>query len=141
MMEDCESGTGWAVVCRWNEKQHGRCPDTSKDIEQHWFVLDVLDNEDLTDPQSFVDFYASHSATPVSLEYVDYYCLPGQEMVGICKTFWLKMIQRKWRKVFAERKHILHERMRTNEIIYRQRHGRWSDRLEHLPSLNGMLAT
>ena len=42
-------------------------------------------------------------------------------MVGICKTFWLKIIQRKWKKIYAERKRVQFERMKTSELTYRER--------------------
>ena len=53
----------------------------------------------------------------------EYIILPTQEAVAILKTFWLRIIQRKWKKVFQERK----EKRRLN----------YDERL--LPSLRGML--
>lgn len=136
-----DSGKGLAIVCKWNERQFGRVDTTSKDIEKHWFVLDVLDEEgDMEALPETLGFYRSHCATPVSLEIVDYFCLPGEEMVGICKTFWLKMVQRKWKKVFAERKRIERARHTTKEILHRERHGQWSDSNASMPTLRGMLA-
>jgi hypothetical protein len=52
-----------------------------------------------------------------------YIILPTQEAVAILKTFWLRIIQRKWKKVFQERK----EKRRLN----------CDERC--LPSLRGML--
>ena len=140
-MEDFnKSGKGLAAVCKWNEKQFGRTSTTSNDIEDHWFVLDVFDKTDYQDISETLNFYNSHSRNPVTIEIVDYYCLPGLEMVGICKTFWLKMIQRKWKKVFAERKSINMQRKKTNELLYRQRHGKWRENINYMPSLRGMLS-
>lgn len=134
-------GKGLAVVCKWNEEQFGRDEETSEDIDQHWFVLDVLDDEDaIASLPETLEFYKSHCNTPVSAEIVDYFCLPGEEMVGICKTFWLKTIQRKWKKVYAEKKHVLRNRQKPNEIMHRERHGSWRSELAHLPSLRGMLS-
>ena len=134
-------GKGLAVVCKWNENQFGRDEYTSKDIEQHWFVLDVLNEEDdRTNLPETLEFYKSNCETPVSLEIIDYFCLPGEEMVGICKTFWLKMIQRKWKQVYAERQRIMQKRQSTKELLHRERHGQWSPDTAHLPTLRGMLA-
>tara|TARA_B110000858_G_scaffold37668_2_gene42357 strand:+ start:1949 stop:2371 length:423 start_codon:yes stop_codon:yes gene_type:complete len=134
-------GRGLAIVCKWSETQFGRDEYTSKNIEQYWFVLDVLNNEDdMTNLSETLKFYESNCETPVSLELVDYFCLPGEEMVGICKTFWLKMIQRKWKKVYAERQRIMQKRKTTKELLHRERHGKWSSDTAHLPTLRGMLA-
>jgi hypothetical protein len=54
-----------------------------------------------------------------------YIILPTQEAVAILKTFWIRIIQRKWKKVFQERK----EKLRLN---YDE---------SNLPSLKGMLNT
>ena len=134
-------GKGLAVVCKWNEEQFGRNEETSMNIDQHWFVLDVLEDEgDIAALPETLEFYGRHCNTPVSAEIVDYFCLPGEEMVGICKTFWLKRIQRKWKKVYAEKNRVLINRQKTEEIIYRERHGSWRSELAHLPSLRGMLS-
>ena len=137
---DNEEGTGLAVVCRWTAEEFGETNDTSKDIRQHWFVLYVLDEEEMENPQEMLEFCQENCSLPVSLELVDYYLLNGHEMVGICKTFWLKMIQRKWRKTFAKRKEILKERQKIKSITHRQRHGCWPTHLKEMPSLVGMLA-
>ena len=137
-----EEGRGLAVVCEWNEKQFGRCEDSSKDIDNHWFVLEVLeDDDDINHPEDRVNFYSAHCQSPVSLQVVDYFTLPGMEMVAVWKTFWLKLIQRKWKKVFEERQRIKSNRMSTSALIYRERNGGWPSDLKYLPGLRGMLAT
>jgi hypothetical protein len=135
-----ERGTGLAIVCQWNEEQFGRTEDSSNDIDHHWFVLEVLDDEDIENPNERLEFYKTHCKTPCSLEVIDYFCLPGEEMVGVCKTFWLKLVQRKWKKVFAERRRINETRATHKEIIYRERNGNWRPELRQLPALSGMLA-
>ena len=135
-----EKGKGLAVVCRWDAKQFGCDEDTSKDISAHWFVLHVLDEDDMEDPEEMLAFCRVNCNVPVYLELIDYYCLEGQEMVGICKTFWLKLIQRKWKKVYAKRMRILQERQQMHSILHRERHGCWPQHLNVMPSLGGMMA-
>lgn len=139
-METNVKGSGLALVCKWNEKQFGRCSKTSKDIEDHWFVLAVLDHDELYETEEYLQFYRANCHTPVRLELINYFCLPGEEMVGICKTFWLKIIQRKWKKIYAERKRVYSERMKTSELMYRERNGKWSSKVNYMPSLKGMMA-
>ena len=133
-----EQGKGLAVVCKWNEKQFGRDKDSSRNIDNHWFVLEVLEDEDDT-PHDRLNFYAAHCDSHVSLDIVDYFCLPGHEMVAVLKTFWLKLIQRKWKKVYNERMKIKEARKSPLSIIHRERTGRWEKNLEHLPGLYGMM--
>ncbi len=134
-------GKGVAAVCKWNESQFGKDNESSKDIEYQWFVLDLLDkNIQSEDIAGLLKFYQENCHSPVSLEIVDYFCLPGQEMVAICKTFWLKIIQRKWKKVYAERQRILKRRKAVKEIQYRQRFGHWSNEASYMPTLEGMMA-
>ena len=54
--------------------------------------------------------------------------LPTGETVCIIKTFWLRIIQRTWKKVFKERQRVL------KNIYLRQRKGK-----VFIPSLTGML--
>ncbi len=53
----------------------------------------------------------------------EYIILPTQEAVAILKTFWLRIIQKKWKKVFQERKNMI--KQKCNYI--------------NLPGLRGML--
>ena len=69
----------------------------------------------------------------------EYIVLPTQEAVAILKTFWLRILQRKWKNVFKERLNIM--KMRSNPIcVYaRQITGKWPPYCSHLPGLSGML--
>ena len=69
----------------------------------------------------------------------EYIVLPTQEAVAILKTFWLRILQRKWKNVFKERLNIM--KMRSNPIcVYaRQITGKWPPYCSHLPGLMGML--
>lgn len=66
--------------------------------------------------------------------------LDTSEMVAILKTFWLKIIQRKWKSVFIERKMIKRLRMRIASVIYKEINGKWPPECEYMPSLEGMLS-
>lgn len=135
-----EQGTGLAVVCQWNKEQFGSDEVTSPNINHHWFVLYLLDDEEIENPDEVLEFCRSKCQSPVSLQIVDYYCLSGNEMVGICKTFWLKMIQRKWKKIFAERRRIEKLRKLPKSLCYREYYGQWEPELNVLPTIQGMLA-
>jgi len=50
---------------------------------------------------------------------------PGQEQIAYINTFWLKIIQRKWRKVYNERKRILQIRKSFHTLRKREMTGKW----------------
>ena len=57
----------------------------------------------------------------------------------VIKTFWLKIIQRKWKKIFNERKQILSKRMQLSSMIHREIHGTWPISIRSMPGLLGLL--
>jgi hypothetical protein len=64
--------------------------------------------------------------------------LSGDECVAIIKTFWIKIIQRTWKKIFKERKQNTLNRMKLCNLKYIEIHGKWS--LDcRLPTIHGML--
>ena len=58
---------------------------------------------------------------------------PGQEQVCYLKTFWLRIVQRRWKKVFKLRKEILRKRSSIKALQERQRTGKWPIELRHYP--------
>jgi len=68
-----------------------------------------------------------------------YIMLPTQEAVAILKTFWLRIIQRKWKKVFQEQKNMIRNRLCLSSLYMRQITGKWPKEYEQLPGLRGML--
>jgi hypothetical protein len=51
--------------------------------------------------------------------------LPGNESVGYIKTFWIKLIQRRWKKIYKQRQDILKQRMLPKSIREREITGKW----------------
>ena len=62
---------------------------------------------------------------------------PGRECVAILKTFWLKIVQRTWKRVYKQRMDLLCSvpMMRLREI----RSGAFVYEKVHIPGLKGML--
>lgn len=52
---------------------------------------------------------------------------------AILKTFWIRIIQRMWKKVFAQRQSVIEKRKQINNIMYRQLNGNWSFDCRVLP--------
>jgi len=68
-----------------------------------------------------------------------YIILPTLEAVAILKTFWLRIIQRTWKKVFKQRKNIIKYRSNPGSLYIREITGKWNIDCQRLPGLKGML--
>ena len=64
--------------------------------------------------------------------------LDGEYCVVI-KTFWLKIIQRAWKKQFAKWKYTVQMRGSIQSQYYFSIHGRYPQELRHIPGLRGIL--
>jgi hypothetical protein len=69
----------------------------------------------------------------------EYIILPTLEAVAILKTFWIRIIQKKWKKVFEQQQQIINERCKLQSLIYRQTTGYWPSHCKTFPTLKGML--
>ena len=59
--------------------------------------------------------------------------------IVIVKTYWLRLIQRNWKRVFKERKYRLNQRMKMKNLLYRETHGTYPYPLAYIPNIYGML--
>jgi len=57
----------------------------------------------------------------------------------ILKTFWLRMIQRNWKRVFKERQEIIQKRKHPMSQLCFSLRGRYPEGLNHLPSIYGLM--
>ena len=67
------------------------------------------------------------------------YYLRGDECVCVIKTFWLKIIQRSWKKIFKIRQQMIKRRFRPDSILHMQITGKWPEECIYMPSIRGML--
>lgn len=76
----------------------------------------------------------------IKLEIGEYIILPTHEAIAILKTFWIRIIQKKWKKVYNERKNIIKKRCNLYNLSIREKYGRWPKTCNYLPGLRGMLS-
>jgi hypothetical protein len=57
----------------------------------------------------------------------------------VMKTFWIKMIQRTWRKVLVEKQLVLRKRGQVQSQRYFEIHGKYPEGIRVLPGLVGMM--
>lgn len=59
---------------------------------------------------------------------------------AVIKTFWIRIIQRHWKKIFQQRKIIIQMRCSIKSLFYNQINGKHKPELKYLPTINGMLS-
>ena len=62
------------------------------------------------------------------------------EQIVIIKTIWLRIIQRRWKKIFAKRQLIIKYRSNPTSLTLRKLTGKWPEYCIHMPGLNGLLS-
>lgn len=127
------SNTKYSIVLceKFNNLRHGK----SNEANNHYLVHIRLKTLDMN--------YINHikSINPrIRLEIGECLYLPSQHCVSIIKTYWLRLIQRTWKKIYKEQKNIIKKRCNPNSIKYREIYGKWPDNCRSLPCLKGMLS-
>ena len=69
----------------------------------------------------------------------EYIILPTHEAVAVLKTFWIRIIQKKWKKVLKQKQQMIEERCKLPCLQFRQITGYWPAHCKILPTLKGML--
>jgi len=57
------------------------------------------------------------------------------EIICIIKTYWLRIIQRTWKRIYKERQIIIQKRKNPSAIFYFQQNGKWPKDCCIFPSL------
>ena len=134
-----------AIIAKWNS-EFGHDETSSPGIQSHWLIMDIVDVRDFyrdhDEVQDNLEFYRRHiNIDPkfVQLTLVEYNYLNGHEFIAISKLFWIKIIQRTWRKIFKERKAKINMRKMPKELQYRNVHGHWAPHLQFIPEFRSMI--
>jgi hypothetical protein len=150
LIHDRFDGHGYPIKNQDEEDTEDEYEETNYYDYNITSVMAFLKNQ-YSDPANFnLRYFESHptirnyrniinNSNYIKPEIGEYIVLPTQEAVAILKTFWLRILQRKWKNVFKERLNII--KMRSNPIcVYaRQITGKWPPYCSHLPGLTGML--
>jgi hypothetical protein len=99
-------------------------------------------NETNLEPHIIIRNYENIISRPdyIKPEIAQCIILQTQHSVAILKTIWIKLIQRKWKKIYAERQSIIRRRMSPSSLSTRELTGKWPTNCRHLPSIYGMLS-
>jgi len=139
---------------------HGQTETSSPNINNHFLVytlidlLDFYNNAYLTERNSLKRYrraiqilhgstlnethptirdYRKVSKKYIRLEIIQADILSGQEEVAYLKTFWLRIVQRRWKNVYKARKELILRRSQPSALQERQRTGQWPTHLRNWP--------
>jgi hypothetical protein len=87
----------------------------------------------LEDQHPSIRNYSRVANKYIRLEIIQADILPGNEEVAYLKTFWLRIVQRRWKKVYKARKDLLQQRTQIQAIQERRRTGKWPEHLRIWP--------
>lgn len=87
----------------------------------------------------YLYYYSSVRLLNPALDIMQLKILDDGTYSVILKTYWIRLIQRHWRKTMGQRREIVKGRMKVGSIYWRQTTGRWPHGLNTLPSLKGLL--
>lgn len=126
------------VLCELYDRNiHG---NIDGEINYHYLTFTrfkIIDNNFINN--NFVHLMSSFP-NRINLEISQCLYLPSQHCVSILKTYWLKLIQRTWKKICRNRKITVLRRSNPNAIKYREIYGKWPNNCIDYPSLIGMLS-
>lgn len=116
---------------------HGMDNNSSPDIVNHFLVNTTIDLNEFYDNSYKEDEehiqrnwrkqnMNKYNQQNIRLEIVRMVQLtPGGEYVAYFKTFWLRIVQRCWKKVFKARKNLLSKRSSFKALQEKQLTGQW----------------
>lgn len=91
-------------------------------------MKDIYSNDDRFYSNDDYSDYSKIVSNPkyYTVNILDDWETDDDEICCVIKTHYIALIQRKWRKIYNERKRIISLRKNPREIIYRGIYGKWS---------------
>jgi hypothetical protein len=68
------------------------------------------------------------------------YIHDDEPLLVVCKTYWIRLIQRHWKRIYSEKKHIIDRRKQLRTIKYFEINGKYPEGLNYVPTIRGMLS-
>ena len=93
---------------------------------------------DINHIQSYLHDY-SIFVTNSNIDIMKLFILDDHTYTVVIKTYWLKMIQRHWKKIYSQRKYCINRRRQIKTMMYVERNGMYPYDCHSMPGLQGML--
>jgi hypothetical protein len=166
LYEPEEQGDGYSkysiVLCElYNRNIHGEPKSVSEKIDTHYLLSCRFKTLNIEFIKSIAEFMnreysrlngkkLKHSVIKnyqkiirqpnyIKPEIAECIYLNNNECIAIVKTFWIRLIQRKWKNIYRERQNVLKRRSTYKSLKYREILGRWPSDCCYYPGLRGML--
>ena len=93
---------------------------------------------DINHVKSYLHDY-SIFVTNSNIDIMKLFILDDHTYTVVIKTYWLKIIQRHWKKIFSQRKYCISRRRQIKTMMYVERNGMYPYDCHSMPGLQGML--
>lgn len=137
-----------ALCVPFDPSLHGMNNNSDKNICSHYLVYEIIDprvfienypytleilidvrhyyDAIITEPHPIIRNYGKiiQSEEYFKFDIIQNDILRGDECVGYIKTFWLKLIQRKWKRFFKERQDIIKKMSNPKHLMMREIRGK-----------------
>jgi hypothetical protein len=144
------------VLCEIYNKLHGN----EEELYYNYLTISRFKTLDISEINSVAEFYNLNynnlenksllspirnynniitNENYIKPQIAEHILLESGHSICILKTFWLKIVQRKWKKVFNERKNVIQKRCMLKSILYREVTGKWPVNCFSIPTLQGIL--
>jgi hypothetical protein len=148
------------VVCElFNPWIHGFTRDSDRNVLGHYLVIEKCFALDTTDINAINNQFQNNmnmkripkhpwirnyknivaKADYIRHEIAECIYLSGNENVAILKTFWVRIVQRAWKRLFRERSDIRRKRGTIYALLWNQMYGTWPEDCANMPSSRGIL--
>ena len=94
---------------------------------------------DINHVKSYLHDY-SIFVTNSNIDIMKLFILDDHTYTVVIKTYWLKIIQRHWKKIYSQRKYCISRRRQIKTMMYVERNGMYPYDCHSMPGLQGMLS-
>ena len=130
--------------------------DSEKE-DKHYYIGNSLVSQDklyilyanAVTPTTFFRFDINHVksylhdysifATNSNIDIMKLFILDDHTHTVVIKTYWLKIIQRHWKKIYSQRKYCISRRRQIKTMMYVEGNGMYPYDCQSMPGLQGML--
>ena len=93
---------------------------------------------DINHVKSYLHDY-SIFVTNSNIDIMKLFILDDHTYTVVIKTYWLRIIQRHWKKIYSQRKYCISRRRQIKTMMYVERNGMYPYDCYSMPGLQGML--
>jgi len=116
-----------AICKRFNDELYGKDENSSPDIENHYLIIYTIELEEFYN-NDYINLLQDGKLDIIKCDE-----LSGLEQVGYINTFWLKIVQRRWKKIYKMRQDMIKARSSLQALNERKLTGKWPKHLRVWP--------